>query len=298
MLRSSRMTSSLLPAVLRRRRLSPEERAFADLFAGLVPDHPEARLDIARSAELAGLAPPWNVSGAKLLRRPHVWRAIDKRLAGHIAGPHAVLTEMSRLALAPDSETETRPDGSTVERRVDPRVKARMLELLGRRYGATLSPIERQVAKLLGMQLEEMERAREERSLAALSAANRDARDAHREVPALRPIRNRKVASRSVVDIEATAVPGYQGTNGPTTRAAPSSQDGIIPTSDIPSSADAERAAVLSRPVPALADVSTPPPWALPEPVSPRPRRTLPHREGAATPRGGGHRTRGAARKR
>jgi hypothetical protein len=235
-------------AVLKARRLTVAERSFADLYSGMSGAHPEARLDATLSAALAGLPPPHNVTGAKMLRRPHVWRAIDRRMGGHIAGPRAVLTEISRLALQPDTVKRQvlDADGRLVEvdAPTDARAKARMLELLGRRYGATQSPVERKVEAMLALELQEMQERREQ------SRSERA-----RELP------RRSVRRAAVIDVHAEKVDSVND------RAAGVRERSSMKIATAP--------AALPRPSPA-AVIPERAPWSLPPPSTPRPRRHRP----------------------
>lgn len=131
-------------------RLSSQERVFIEAYC-----EGPSRLDATESARAAGYADP-SRAGRYVLARRSVRRAIDVRIAKRIPGPDEVLGEVSEIAMAPWKEFVTirlDEDGNEVSVKLDLGAKTRMLELLAKHHGSTASPVERQMAQLLGEEL-------------------------------------------------------------------------------------------------------------------------------------------------
>lgn len=141
----------------KRAKLQPQELAFVLAFcdrSGPCALNPTA------AADAAGYANP-STDGPRLLRLRRIARAIDRRIAKRVPGSREVLGEIADLAMAPREEFTklvmgTDKDGNpiVVSARVDLGPKARMLELLAKRFGHTLDPLQRKVGRLIDLELE------------------------------------------------------------------------------------------------------------------------------------------------
>lgn len=116
-------------------KLTTKQEAFVLAYIG------ESRFNATRAAIAAGYSERSARSmGSELLTNPDISARVREELSQRTISMEAVLSELSDLALSPDSRfSTTRFDietGQPVEVRVDlnPRIKA--MELLGKAYGA------------------------------------------------------------------------------------------------------------------------------------------------------------------
>ena len=145
--------------------LSPREKAFILAYIG------EANLDGVKAATLAGCVDPSSAAW-RYLRRPRIRAAIDRRIAGRIAGPQEVMGKLSQVATAPWKDfvkVVMDDEGHVIAATVDLTHQLKAADLLLKAHGTYLDPLTRALGKLAMLEVSRMMRAKR---VAAKNAKN------------------------------------------------------------------------------------------------------------------------------
>lgn len=173
-----------------RKRLTPEEKAFVLAYVNTHDPMESARVALPHLAESS-----LNAAGHRLLGLTRVRKAIDWRIAKRIPGPLEILGEAGEIATLPIDklvQVQTDSEGNPVGARLNLGDKLRALEMVGKHHGVFMDPLQRRLADLVGMEVEELRQA--------IDARRAQARRAEKAQKSLRRKAVIEIAARRVDD--------------------------------------------------------------------------------------------------